>query len=420
MDPVVRKQICAAMEAPLKSSQRFSSRTFWICILLFAATAIIYLDRQVMALTAEKIIAEFRLNQQQWGKVLATFRYSYGIVQLVGGFLVDAHGPAIVFPAASGLWALGGFLTGLATSVAMLAGCRFLLGIGEAFNWPSALKVTNSLLSPEERPLANGIFNSGAAVGALVAPLLVTLITVYFSWRAAFVATGTLGGVWVIVWRIYTRGSAAQLKGSPTALHDVLPAVLHILRLPEFWMLAVTGITINSVNYYLADWIPLYLKTTRGFSFAAGNILSIIVYAGISCGNILVGLFVRSAVAKGLSVSAAKRWALLISCVLMGSAAGAGLTPSRYLAVILLALTGMGTGAFLVIYLTLAQDLAPRHVGISSGLLGGMGNLVYGFLSPYVGMLADLHRNSLTLSLIGALPWLAFFAIFWAIPREIP
>jgi ACS family hexuronate transporter-like MFS transporter len=408
------------MEAPLKHSQRFSPRTFGICILLFAATAIIYLDRQVMALTAEKIIAEFRLNQQEWGKVLATFRYSYGIVQLVGGFLVDAHGPAIVFPAASGLWALGGLLTGLATSVAMLAGCRFLLGIGEAFNWPSALKVTNALLSPEERPLANGIFNSGAAVGALVAPILVTLITVYFSWRVAFVATGTLGGLWVIVWLLYTRGSSAQLKGNPVALHDVLPAILHILRLPGFWMLAVAGITINSVNYYLADWIPLYLKTTRGFSFAAGNILSIIVYAGISCGNILVGLFVRSAVAKGLSVSAAKRWALVINCVLMGSAAGAGLTPSRYLAVILLALTGMGTGGFLVIYLTLAQDLAPRHVGISTGLLGGLGNLVYGLLSPYVGLLADLHRSSLTLTLIGTLPWLALVALFWAIPREAP
>jgi sugar phosphate permease len=185
-------------------------------------------------------------------------------------------------------------------------------------------------------------------------------------------------------------------------------------------MLAVAGITINSVNYYLADWIPLYLKTTRGFSFAAGNILSIIVYAGISCGNILVGLFVRSAVAKGLSVSAAKRWALVINCVLMGSAAGAGLTPSRYLAVILLALTGMGTGGFLVIYLTLAQDLAPRHVGISTGLLGGLGNLVYGLLSPYVGLLADLHRSSLTLTLIGTLPWLALVALFWAIPREAP
>jgi ACS family hexuronate transporter-like MFS transporter len=408
------------MEASANPSQRLSSRTHWICILLFAATAIIYIDRQVMALTAEKIIAEFGLNQHEWGQVLATFRYSYGIVQIVGGFLVDAYGPAIVFPSATGLWALGGLLTGLATSVAMLAGCRFILGIGEAFNWPSALKVTNALVSPEERPLANGIFNSGAAVGALVAPILVTLITVYFSWRAAFVATGALGGLWVIVWMFYTRGSSAKLKGSPIALHDVWPAVLHILRLRGFWMLALTSMTLNTVNYYLADWVPLYLKTSRGFSFAAGNILSIIVYAGISCGNILAGLFVRSLVTKGLRVSAAKRWAAFISCVLMGSAAGAGLTPSRYVAVLLLALTGMGTGGFLVIYLTLVQDLAPRHIGISTGLLGGMGNLVYGFFSPYVGMLADLHRNGLTLTLIGTLPWLAFFAVVFAIPGETP
>jgi hypothetical protein len=80
----------------------------------------------------------------------------------------------------------------------------------------------------------------------------------------------------------------------------------------------------------------------------------------------------------------------------------------------------MGTGGFLVIYLTLAQDLAPRHVGISTGLLGGLGNLVYGLLSPYVGLLADLHRSSLTLTLIGTLPWLALVALFWAIPREAP
>jgi ACS family hexuronate transporter-like MFS transporter len=406
------------MAAPLKSSQRLSSRTLWICILLFAATAIIYVDRQVMALTAEKIIAEFRLNQHAWGKILATFRYSYGVVQLVGGFLVDAYGPALVFPAASGLWALGGLLTGLATSVAMLAGCRFLLGIGEAFNWPSALKVTNALVSPEERPLANGIFNSGAAVGALVAPVIVTLITLYFGWRAAFVATGSLGGIWVIVWLLYTRGSSAQLKGSPIALQDVLPAVFHILCLPGFWMLAVAGMTINAVNYYLADWVPLYLKTTRHFNFAAGNLLSIIVYAGVSSGNILVGLFVRSLVARGLSVSAAKRWAMVISCLAMSAAAMAGLTPSRYLAVVLLALTGTGTGGLLVIYLTLAQDLTPRHVGITSGLLGGLSNLAYGFLSPYVGMLADLHMNSLTLVLIGTLPWMAFSALFWTIPRE--
>jgi ACS family hexuronate transporter-like MFS transporter len=208
------------------------------------------------------------------------------------------------------------------------------------------------------------------------------------------------------------------MKGSPISLSDVLPAVFSILRMRGFWMLAVSAIIINGVNYYLADWIPLYLKTTRGFSFAAGNILSIIVYAGISSGNIIMGLFVRSIVAKGLSVSTAKRWALVLSCILMGSAAGAGVTPSRYLAVLLLGLTGMGTGGFLVIYMTLAQDLSPRYIGISSGLLGGLGNLAYGVLSPYVGLLADLHRSSLTLLLIGTLPWLAFFAIFWAVPKD--
>ena len=102
-----------------------------------------------MALTAEKIIADFGLTKEGFGRVIAAFRTSYGICQILGGFLVDAHGPMIVFPAASGLWALSGLLTGLAATVGMLTGCRFLLGIGEAFNWPCALKVTQELVPPQ-------------------------------------------------------------------------------------------------------------------------------------------------------------------------------------------------------------------------------------------------------------------------------
>jgi hypothetical protein len=96
----------------------------------------------------------------------------------------------------------------------------------------------------------------------------------------------------------------------------------------------------------------------------------------------------------------------------MLSAVAAGLTPTRFLAVGFLALTGVGVAGFLVIYLTLVQDLDPAHVGVTSGMLGGLGNLAYGFLSPYIGLLADLHKNFLTLALIGVLPWLAFFALF--------
>lgn len=381
--------------------------------MLFLATAIVYLDRQVLALTAPKIIETFHLTSEQFGKIVAAFRYSYGAVQIVGGFLVDGCGPRIVFPVASGVWSIVGILTGLASSVGMLTGLRFLLGAGEAFNWPCSLKTTNMLLQPEERPLANGIFNSGAAMGALVAPVIITAIAVYWSWRAAFVVTGAAGGLWIFVWLWVTRREAENLKGTPFPARGVAWVIRRLLLMPDFWILAISALVINGINYYLADWIPLYLETVRGFSFSHGNALSIVVYAGSFTGNLCIGLFVRMLVKLGKSAEAAKQWALCTACLLICLAAPAGLTSHRYLAVMCLSLTAAGVGAFLVIYLTLVQDLEPGYVGVSSGLLGGMSNIAYGFISPQIGALADRHHDTLIFLLIAFLPWLAFGAIFF-------
>lgn len=401
-------------EAP----RQVSRRTWWICILLLFATALIYLDRQVMALTAVKIIADFGLSKEGFGKVIAAFRYSYGTFQIVGGFLVDARGPMLVLPAASGLWALAGFLTGLAATVGMLTGFRFLLGIGEAFNWPCALKITNGLLPPQDRPLANGIFNAGAPIGAIAAPLIVTAITLRFSWRAAFVVTGAMGGAWVIAWLWYTRGqSAPGLEGTPFPFAKMLRTVARVLGMRGFWILAISAIILNSISYYLSDWIPLYLKTARGFSFAVADILTIAIYAGTSAGNLLSGIFVRRLVALGVCIEDAQRWTLFVGCLFALSAVAAGFTASRIFAVILLTLTAIGVAGFLVIYLTLVQELDPAYVGVTAGLLGGVSNLAYAYVSPYIGRLADLGETSLTLALIGTLPWVAFFAMAFGIRR---
>jgi len=397
----------------MKHPQRPPARTWWICFMLFLATAIVYLDRQVLALTAPKIIATFHLTNEQFGHIVAAFRYSYGLVQIFGGFLVDACGPRIVFPVASGVWSIVGILTGLATSVGMLTGLRFLLGAGEAFNWPCSLKTTSMLLRPEDRPLANGIFNSGAAMGALVAPVIITVIAVHWSWRAAFVVTGAAGALWIFVWLGVTRREADKLKGVPFPARNVTKVVRRLLLMPDFWILAVSALVINGINYYLADWIPLYLETVRGFSFSHGNALSIVVYAGSFTGNLCIGFFVRMLVKFGSSAGDAKQWALLTACLLICLAAPAGLTSHRYLAVLCLSLTGVGVGAFLVIYLTLVQDLEPEYVGISSGLLGGMSNVAYGFISPQIGALADRHHDTLIFLLIALLPWFAFGAIFF-------
>ena len=405
-------------DQPSRSPRRVSAHTWWICGFLFVGTALNYLDRQVLALTADKIIADFHLTKESLGGIIGAFRYAYGIGQLFGGFLVDAYGPRFVYPAAGCIWSSAGLLMGLASTAGLLVGFNIILGAGEAFNFPCALKATRDLLRPEERPLAVGIFNSGAPIGALLAPIIVTVLVTFYSWRVAFVATGALGFFWVGGWLWYTRGSADRLRGTPLVLSDSLRVAGRILSTSGFWMLAASAIIINSVNYYLADWVPLYLKTSRGFSFAAGNVLSTVVSVGSSAGSILVGLGVRKLVGWGINVSAAKKWSLLLCCVFMGSAIAAGLTPYRYWAVACLALTAVGMAGFMVIYMTLVQDLDPAHVGVTSGLLGGLGNLVYGYFSPYIGKLADLHKTFLLFMLIGVMPWLAFLAIVRAIKEE--
>jgi len=393
-------------------------RTWWIVALLFLATVLNYLDRQVLALTAEQVIAEFQLSKEDFGRVISAFRYAYAVFQILGGWLVDARGPVGVFPAAVGIWSLAGILTALASSIRSLSMLRAMLGIGESFNWPCALKVTQRLLPPRDRALANGIFNSGAAAGAIIAPLIVTVVTLHFGWRSAFVVTGMLGVLWILAWFWLIPPFRPQLGGSRMSAGLVLHVLGRILRKRSFWLLSVSAVIVNSVSYFLADWIPLYLKTERGFSFSVGNALSVVVYASLELGNILVGLFVRKLVAGGTTVTRARKLALLISCLLMSFAAAAGLTPNRFMAVGFLMLTALGVAGFLVIYLTLVQDVEPEYVGATAGLLGGIGNLAYGSLSPYIGRLADLQETTLTFVLVSLLPWLAFGAIFFAVGRE--
>src|SRR5882757_4598577 len=167
-----------------------SGRLTWaVCVLLLFATVLNYLDRQVLSLTAPKLMAAFHLNQREFGQLLAAFRYSYALVQVLGGWLVDAWGPRNVFPMAVGAWSAASMLTTFAPTLGAISACRLLLGAGEAFNWPCALKTTERLLPPPDRPLANGIFNSGSALGAILAPIVVTLLVAKWGWRSPFILT---------------------------------------------------------------------------------------------------------------------------------------------------------------------------------------------------------------------------------------
>jgi MFS transporter, ACS family, hexuronate transporter len=391
---------------------QFGGANKWVvCGLLLAATVLNYLDRQVLSLTAEKIIAEFQTDKRGFGELIAAFRFSYATVQFLGGWIVDALGPRMVFSAAVGLWSCAGMLTGLAGGLGSMSAYRFILGIGEAFNWPCALKVTERLLEPKDRVLANGIFNSGTALGALMAPVIVTVLTLRFGWRSSFLVTGAVGFFWIVLWRAFTSKRAEVLAGRGVQFGDVPGIMASIGRKRDFWLLASSAIIVNSVSYFLADWIPLYLKTERGFGFGSGNILSMLVYGGLDAGNLLAGAFVRSAAGRGITVGTARNFSLIISCVLMTSATAVGIVRSAYVAVAFLILTAIGVAAFLVVYLTLVQEISPPHIGAVAGMLGGMGNMAYALISPFIGRLADVNRSGVAFLLVGCLPWLALVSI---------
>jgi ACS family hexuronate transporter-like MFS transporter len=376
-------------------------------VLLFA-TILNYLDRQVLSLVAERVMAEFHLDRRGFGEILSSFRYSYAALQFFGGWLVDAIGPRIVFPLAVGFWSFAGLGTAFSQSMAGLRGWRFALGIGEAFNWPCALKTTGQLLAPGDRAMANGIFNGGTALGAILAPIVVTALAAQSGWRSPFILTGASGAGWAIAWMFTTRGLFLKSPEQRITFRTSAGVMMRILLRREFWLLTASAVIVNGVSYFLADWIPLYLKTDRSFGFVEGNVLSILVYGGLDAGNILGGYVVHKALSRGFRIDQARLWALVASCVLMTCAVPAGLVPWRFVSLVCIALSAIGVAGFLVTYLTTLQDVDPLHVGTVAGMLGGLGNLAYGILAPYIGRLSDLHRTDVIFILTGLLPWLAY------------
>jgi len=181
-----------------------------ICWLMFASTVLNYMDRQAIALVAPQIKGEYRLNDEQFGWVLAAFFMTYALFQVPAGYLVDRRDVRWTYAGAVGFWSLAGMAAAFSPNLATLIVLRALLGVGESFNWPCALRVTAAILPPKDRSLGNGIFNSGAAVGAVLTPVLVTLLTVRYGWRTAFFAVGMLGFVWVVAWLTLMGGERRQ------------------------------------------------------------------------------------------------------------------------------------------------------------------------------------------------------------------
>jgi ACS family hexuronate transporter-like MFS transporter len=198
-------------------SPRATAWAWVLCWLMFASTVLNYMDRQTISLVEGPIRESFSIPDfTGFGWILSAFFMTYALFQVPAGFLVDRWDLRLSYAAAVTWWSLAAVATAIVPNLGWLLVCRTLLGVGESFNWPCALRVTARVLPPRDRSLGNGIFNSGAAVGAVLTPLVVTYLTPRLGWRATFVVIGSLGFIWVAVWLFMVRGARSDILARPT------------------------------------------------------------------------------------------------------------------------------------------------------------------------------------------------------------
>src|SRR6476660_3278411 len=242
-----------------------ASRIRWVMIsLAFWATVVNYLDRQTLSVAAPVLIEQFHMSSTSYSRVVFAFLLAYTIMNGVSGPLIDRLGTKLGYGLCVLWWSLAAAMHALAQGPVSLGAYRVLLGIGEAGNWPGAVKVVAEWFPEKERALASGLFNSGSAGGAILAPPVVAYLMLHFGWETAFAFVGLAGLIWLAFWgRMYFTPEATvdQPKLSPVPVRELLSSRF-------LWAFTFSKVFFDSVWYFYIFWFPEYLKRVRHFDLA--------------------------------------------------------------------------------------------------------------------------------------------------------
>jgi ACS family hexuronate transporter-like MFS transporter len=384
---------------------------------MFLATLINYMDRQTMGSMSSFIIREFRLNEEGYGWIEFSFGISYAVSQIAAGYLADRLNLRWLYAAALLVWSAAGFLTGMAGTVGMLMACRMLLGFGEAFNWPCALNVVRRIIPRESRSLANGIFHSGASLGAALLPLLVAGLVGPDGehWRSVFLVVGAAGGLWAVLWFWSLRGERGAKINRP-ALPDESEAVAqdrhepalpfrHVFTLRTFWLALVASITVNICWHFYRTWLPRLLERDQGFEPRQLQFILASFYLAADLGSLGAGYATRRLIHGGLSVERARKVVMIgtsLLCLLSAPAARAG---SPWVAIPLILVVAAGSMGGFANMFALGQEVSARHTAQCVGLIGALAWFLIAGLNPVIGRVVDwTHSFVPLLIVVGCVP----------------
>jgi len=420
----------AATGAP-RGTTRIGHKRWTICALLFFATTINYVDRQVIGILKPTLQAEFGWSETDYGNIVFWFQAAYAIGLLGTGRLLDRVGVRTGYGWAVAVWSIAAMAHALARTVAGFSVARFALGIGEAANFPAAVKAVADWFPKRERAFATGIFNAGANVGALLTPLVVPSIVLAFGWQAAFVATGALGFFWLLFWLpVYRRPEEARglsarelahIRSDPAEPEQRVPWRA-ILPHRQTWAYAVAKFMTDPIWWFFLFWLPDFFSKTHNLDLKTFGPPLIAVYLMADIGSVFGGWLSSALIKRGWSVNAGRKTAMLVCAVLVLPIVFAPGACDLWVATFLVGLAAAAHQGWSANVLTLASDMMPRCAIGSVVGFGGMAGAIGGMLmAKYAGYVLDgAGTYALLFGLIGSAYLLALLAVHLLSPRLEP
>ena len=392
-----------------------------ICGLLFFATPINYIDRQIIGVLKPELQKDLGWSEIDYSNVVFAFQTAYALGYLLAGRLMDQIGVRIGYGLAVLLWSADALAHGLVRTVMGFCAARFALGLAEGGNFPAAVKTVSEWFPKHERALATGIFNAGSNVGAVLTPLIVPWITLRYGWPAAFYVTGTLGFFWLIAWLVYYRqpeqhprvtpSELAYIRSDPPDLPVKVPW-LQLLRYRQTWAFVAGMFMSSPIWWFYLYWIPGFLHDKHGLNLVQLGPPLVVIYLMTDVGSIGGGWLSSWLIKRGWSVNAGRKFALLVCALCVVPIFTASMVSHLWLAVFLIGLAASAHQGFSANLYTLVSDMFPRHSVSSVVGIGGMAGAIGGmFIAKLAGYILEWTGSYHILFAIASTAYLIALAI---------
>jgi ACS family hexuronate transporter-like MFS transporter len=386
----------------LSPGTRLGRARWTVCAVLFAATSINYMDRQVIAILKPTLEHSIGMTEISYGYIVDAFQIAYAIGLLAAGRLIDKLGTRIGYMLVMAVWSLSAMGHALASTVLEFGFARFFLGLGESGNFPAAIKTVAEWFPQNERSLATGILNSGANVGAVLAPAIVPWVTLRWGWHAAFLTTGLFSVLWILWWfRYYRRPTNPTQHIYQEAAGEMGPSPFvpwrRLLGFRQTWAFSIAKFLTDPIWYFYLFWLPSYFSAKFNLNLSHLGLPLIMVYNVSAIGSIGGGWLPAPFQRLGLSPNYARLTAMLFCAFLVVPIYTASSAKSVWTAIALISVAAGAHQGWSANLFTTSSDMFPRSavgsvVGIG-GMAGSVGSALFAFFAGHTLQLTHSYKS---------------------------